>query len=164
MPAAVDSTFLLALGAGDKTALEVNRLLRNSKYFLFCTNTPLIELAAADRWSKAATDIKKSATNALAKRSSSWGIQDHVLKGVNNGIAEHAAKCLVKRFPWLNLQQGLTIAEASIAEVDAVLTWDSDLLKIESGPLFLVLKGCDLNPLAIISPNDVLNILGIKKK
>ena len=41
MPAAVDTLFLLALGSGDPTTLEANRLLQNEGYDVFCTNTPL---------------------------------------------------------------------------------------------------------------------------
>lgn len=160
MPAAVDSTFLLSLGSGDKVALEVARRLRNSDYDLFCTNTPLIELAAADKWSKADAEISKSAKTALAKRLSSWSIKDYIIKGVNNGIAESAARCVNEKFQNLNFQQCLTIAEAAMAEVDGLLTWDSDLLKIDPGKLFLVLKECDLSPVTIISPNDVLQVIG----
>lgn len=161
MPAAVDATFLLGLGAGDKATLEANRRLRNSGYHVFCTNSPLIELAAShvEDLGIKAPELKASALKALTHRTLKWGIEDHIIKGVNNGIAESTAKQLIKRFTWLNLQQGLTIAEAALAEVEVLLTWNSDLLRVDASALVLILKECDLSPLTIVSPVHVLDII-----
>ena len=141
--------------------MEANRRLSNAGYRVFCTNSPLIELAAGhvqDLGIKA-PDLKASALKALSNRTLKWGIKDHIIKGVNNGIAQSTAECLLKKFTWLNLQQGLTVSEAAIAEVDVLITWDSDLLKMDSGALVLLLKECDLAPLTIVSPAHVLEVI-----
>jgi hypothetical protein len=161
-PTAVDATFLLSLGAGDKATLEANRRLRNSGYRVFCTNSPLIELAACEIQDLGVRDpdLKTSAAKALTDRTRKWGIEDHIIKGVKNGIAQSVAEYLVAKFTWLNLQQGLTVAEAAIAEVDFLITWDSDLIKVDAASLVLLLKECDLSHLTIVSPARVLEVLG----
>lgn len=161
MPATVDSTFMLGLGSGDKASLEANRRLRNSGFKVFCTNTPLVELAALDVQDLIPLDedLKSAAATVLKNRESKWGIKDSILRGVENGIAEETAKTLMEVFSNLNYQLALTVAEASVARAELLFTWNPKLLRLPAGKLVLLLKQCDLDPVTIISPANVLSVI-----
>lgn len=161
MPATVDSTFLLGLGSGDKATLEANRRLGNSGFKVFCTNTPLIELSALEIQDLTSSDpaLKAAAAKVLKDRENKWGIRDSILKGVENGIAGETAKTLIQEFPALNHQLALTVAEASVVRSELLFTWEPKLQKLEAGKLVLILKQCDLDPVTIVSPANVLSVI-----
>ena len=157
MPAAVDTLFLLALGSGDPTTLEANRLLQNQGYDVFCTNTPLIELGAADLEDP---DLKVAARKALLGRISKWRIREAVLKGVDNGIADNIAQELERIFPNLEYHSALVIAEAAVVDsIDLLITWDSLLLKLDGGRLAIFLKDRIDRTITIVSPIQVISVL-----
>jgi len=157
MPAAVDTLFLLALGSGDPTTQEANRLLQNEGYDVFCTNTPLIELGAADLEEP---DLKTAARKALLGRLSKWRIREAILKGVDNGIAENIAQELERIFPNLEYHSALSIAEAAVVDsIDLLITWDPQLLKLDGGRLAIFLKDRVDRTITIVSPAQVLSVL-----
>jgi hypothetical protein len=160
MPAAVDTLFLLALGDGDAVTQEANRLLQNEGYDVFCTNTPLVELGAADLEEPS---LKTAARKALQGRLSKWRVRDAVLYGVNNGIAENIAQELERLFPGLEYHSALVIAEAAVVDsIDLLITWHAPLLKLDAGRLALFLKDRGYRPINIVSPAQVISVL--KKK
>jgi hypothetical protein len=160
MPAAVDTLFLLALGDGDALTQEANRLLQNAGYDVFCTNTALVELGAAELEEPS---LKIAARKALEGRLSKWRIRDAILQGVNNGIAENIAQELDRLFPNLEYHSALVISEAAVVDsIDLLITWESQLLKLDAGRLALFLKDRGYRPITIVSPDQVISVL--KKK
>lgn len=159
LTAAVDTYFLIALGNKDKNTLEVNRRLSNFGYKLFCTNTPLIELAGAVCGkARISEETKTAARKALQDRESIWGIQDYVIKGVPNGIVQKIAEKVQAAFPDLDIHQACTIVEASTAEVAVLLTYDPEILRVNNGKLTFILRDHDLPPIQIVSPSVVLDV------
>lgn len=162
MPAVVDTLFLLALGDGDSVTLEANRLLQNEGYDVFCTNTPLVELGAADTEDPS---LKSAARKALEGRLVKWRIRDAVLQGVSNGIAENIAQDLERIFPDLQYHSALVIAEAAVVDsMDLLITWEPQLLKLDAGRLALFLRDRGHQSIAIVSPEQVISVLKKKRK
>jgi hypothetical protein len=162
MPASVDTLFLLALGAGDSVTQEANRVLQNEGYDVFCTNTPLVELGAAELEDP---DLKIAARKALEGRLTKWRIRDAVLQGVNNGIAENIAQDLERIFPDLEYHSALVIAEAAVVDsMDLLITWDPHLLNLDAGRLALFMKDRGHQSIAIVSPEQVISVLKKKRK
>lgn len=157
MPAAVDSTFLLSLGEGDPVTQEANRLLQNQGYDVFCTNTPLVELGAAHLEEP---DLKLAADKALKGRLSKWRVRDHILIGVDNGIADNIATELQKLFPALDYHSALVIGEAAVIDsFDLIITWEPCLLKLDPGRLALFLKDRNHTPITIVTPHQIVDVL-----
>lgn len=160
MPAAVDTSVLLALGDGDPVTQEANRLLQNQGYNVFCTNTPLIELGAAALEEPA---LQQAARKALNGRFSKWRIRDLILSGVNNGIADNIASGLERLFPDLEYHSALVLGEAAIADsFDLFITWEPQLLKLDPGKLAIYLKDRGHTPITIVTPYQIISVL--KKK
>jgi hypothetical protein len=158
MPAAVDTSVLLALGDGDPVTQEANRLLQNQGYDVFCTNTALVELGAAVLEEPS---LKQAAHNALTGRFVKWRIRDLILEGVSNGIADNIASGLERLFPELEYHSALVLGEAAIADsFDLFITWEPHLLKLDPGKLAIYLKDRGHTPITIVTPHQIISVLG----
>ena len=157
MPAAVDFSFLLSLGDGDPVTQEANRLLQNQGYDVFCTNTPLVELGAAHLEEQS---LRLAADKALKGRLRKWRVRDHILTGVENGIADNIATELRNLFPNLDYHSALVVGEAAVIDsFDLIITWEPALLKLDSGRLALFLKDRNHTAINIVTPHQIIAVL-----
>ena len=159
---AIDSSVLSSMGDGDRATLVANQKLQDRGYGMVCTNTPLINLAAYAVQDLGVKDaqLRKSAEKALEHRGKTWGIETNLIEGAWSGVALEAALELVKAFPELGLHRALTIAEASLAEADILLSWDPLILKCQANKLLLILRERHLKVIHIFSPATLMATLG----
>src|SRR5438105_10413142 len=94
--AALDTSFLLALAAGDDNCAEVIDWLSANTVYTLATGTVLQELMDIDQQEDGDPFVKQNADRALLSLPT-WGVLDAALSAIDNGIAQMVARKFIER-------------------------------------------------------------------
>jgi predicted nucleic acid-binding protein len=157
--AALDTSFLLYLAAGDEDCQTVVDWLVSHNIYPVVTGTILQELADIeindpDPFNKA------NAAEAITSLPM-WGFLSIPLEPTQNGIARIIASRIVEKglLPDENEDDGLAVAEAAIQECKLLITYRKVLLDADYDSLRLLLLENDVSDLAIIQPELIVKYL-----
>ena len=158
--AALDTSFLLALAAGDDNCAEVIDWLSDNKIYPLATGTVLQELADIDQQEGGDPFKKQNAEKALLSFGT-WGVLDAALSPIDNGIAQMVAKKFVEKnvLPDEHDNDGLVVAEAALHECKMLITYRDTLLDAPLEGIKFMLIESDVPVLFVVSPDDVIAYL-----
>lgn len=90
-----------------------------------------------------------------------WGIEPYDLKSVGHGITEQFARRLILKrlLPEDEFNDGLILAETSLAQISILVTSDKHLLNIEESDLRITFDESDLAQVAVFHPKQMLKAL-----
>lgn len=157
--AALDTSFLLCVAAGDDDCLTVVDWLVQHNIYPVVTGTVLQELADIEI-NETDPFINSNAVEVLSNLST-WGFLSIPLEPADNGIAKIIANRIVEKglLPDEHEDDGIVIAEAAIQRCNLMITCRPVLLAAPFDPLRLLLIEMDVSDLAIISPDLIVKYL-----
>lgn len=154
--AALDTSFLLALAAGDDDCAEVIDWLSANNIYPLATGTVLQELRDAER----EDPDPFVQQNALAAQQNlpTWGILDASLTPIDNGIAKIITSKMVEKkvLPDKHEDDGLVVAEAALHGCVMLITFRPTLLDAPAAGIKLMLLESDVPDLFVVSPPIVV--------
>jgi hypothetical protein len=163
--AALDTTFLLSLAAGDEACEETIDWFGAINVYPVVTGTVLQELADIEQ-NEEDPFVLENASKALANIPV-WGFLSIPLQPAENGIAKVIANKLADKgfLPDEYENDGLVVAEAAFQNCNILVTYRQTLLDCSGEGLKFMLLENDVADLFIVSPVDVVEYLeGQKKK
>jgi len=157
--AALDTSFLLYLAAGNEDCQTVVDWLVSHNIYPVVTGTVLQELADIEI-NDPDPFIKANATEAIVNLPT-WGFLSIPLEPTDNGIARIIASRIVEKglLPDENEDDGLVVAEAAIQGCKLLITYRQILLGADYDSLRLLLLENDVSDLAIIEPDLIVKYL-----
>jgi hypothetical protein len=164
--AALDTSFLLALAAGDENCEEVIDWFSTINVYPLVTGTVLQELMDIDDQQEDADPfVKMNADHALLNLTT-WGILDASLTATDNGIAKIIAAKFVEKgvLPDEHDNDGLVVAEAALHECKMLVTDRETLLKAPLEGIKFMLIESDVPALLVVSPDHIVGYLRRKEK
>ncbi len=159
---ALDTNLLFDLAAGRDFAHTFREVYQERGYSLTVPPTTIQELAYCAL-------EKQSAETPLAlkalQRMRAWGLAPFDLKSVGHGITEQFSQKLLRvgLLPEGEFNDGLILAETSLAGIPVLATSDADLLDIEEIPLRVQFEESDLLPVQICHPKLLLKAMSPKR-
>jgi len=147
----------LDLADGLEPAYTFRDVFQERGYELIVPPTVVSELTL-----KAQGDDRKAALSMTAlQRLREWGIHPYDLKSVGHGITEEFARRLIARglLPEGEFNDGLILAETSLAGIPALVTSDGHLTDIPSQELEVEFDEADLSRVTVAHPGRLLRAL-----
>jgi|YelNatPaOPRAMG01_1025707.scaffolds.fasta_scaffold07122_5 predicted nucleic acid-binding protein len=141
---ALDTNILFDLAAELDAAHDFRETFQKAGYSLRIPPTAVQELAWA--MEHAATSQKRQQARRALENLLRWDITPFDLQAVGHGITAECAKRLIRDqlLPDTEYNDGLILAETSLAEIPMLVTSDKHLLDMDEAALGLVLDDCDL--------------------
>jgi hypothetical protein len=161
--AALDTSFLLALVAGDDSCLTVVDWLSRINVYALVTGTVLQELADIE------LNDPDPFNRANAKEAQSsipiWGFLSIPLQPAENGIVKVIASKLVESGVLTDEHEddGLVVAEAAFQQCKVLFTYRETLIESSSEALAFMLLENDVSDLFIVSPDQIVEYLEKQK-
>ena len=157
--AALDTSFLLYLAAGDEDCETVVDWLVSNNIYPLVTGTVLQELADIEQ--NDPDPFNRGNAREVETNISTWGFLSIPLEPTDNGIAKIIASRIVEKglLPDENEDDGLVIAEAAIQNCNMLITYRKVLLDAPFDPLRLLLIEMNVSDLAIIPPDLIVKYL-----
>lgn len=155
--AAIDSSFLLALEAGDEECQGVVDGLGHYGFHFIVTETVLQELGHLVT-SGTDAEIKGRAKNAIIQITN-WGFLASSLSPNEMGVSLLVANDLIKLIPGGDINDGLVLAEAAYNKCLFLLTRRAEILGANRKSIQLALIGADLAGLMVVSPPELTKVL-----
>ena len=155
---ALDANVLFDLAANHDFAHTFREAYQGRGYTLEVPPTVIQELSHYAFGSK-------SAEGALALRAlrqmRGWNLEPFDLKSVGHGITERFSDKLMrlKLLPDGEFNDGLILAETSLAYIPVLVTSDADLLDIEDARLRVCFEDADLTPVQVFHPKLLLKAI-----
>ncbi len=93
-----------------------------------------------------------------------WRLEPFDLKSVGHGITERFSEKLMRPglLPEGEFNDGVILAETSLAYIPALVTSDGDLLNLDEARLKVCFDEADLSPVQIFHPKPLLKALASK--
>lgn len=156
-PLALDSNLPLDLADGLDAAHTFREEFQRRGYALIVPPTVVTELTLIALGSDSRAALAMRALQSLRE----WGIQPYDLKSVGHGITEEFARRLIARglLPKGEINDGLILAETSLARIPALVTSDHHLLDISPEELQIEFAAADLSVVTIAHPRLLLRAL-----
>jgi hypothetical protein len=157
--AALDTSFLLFLAAGDEDCQTVVDWLVSHGIYPLVTGTVLQELADIEQ--NDSDPFNCGNAREVETNLSAWGFLSIPLEPTDNGIAKIIASRIVEKglLPDENEDDGLVIAEAAIQSCNLLITYRKVLLDAPFDQLRLLLIEMDVSPLVVIPPELIVTYL-----
>lgn len=159
---ALDTNLLFDLAAEKDFAHTFREVYQGRGYSLVIPPTAIQELAfCALEKQCAETPLALKALQQMR----AWGLSPFDLKSVGHGITEQFSQKLLRLglLPEGEFNDGLILAETSLAGIPVLVTSDSDLLDIEEIPLRVQFEESDLPPVQICHPKLLLKAVSPKR-
>ena len=156
---ALDTNILFDLADGVDAAHDFRETFKRAGYTFRIGPTVIQELAfCSDRQTDARRRrlAETALHNALA-----WDIMPYDLQAVEHGLTDEFAKRLIRKhlLPDTEYNDGLILAETSLAEIPILVTADKHLLNIDEAALGLVFEDSDLFPARSCHPKLLLRAI-----
>jgi hypothetical protein len=154
--AALDTSFLLTLAAGDDDCAEVIDWLSANNIYPLVTGTVMQELRDAER-EDPDPFIRHNAL-AAQENMATWGVLDASLTPIDNGIAKIIAAKMVEKkvLPDKHDDDGLVVAEAALHGCVMLISFRETLLTAPPAGIKLMLLESDVPDLFVVSPKVVV--------
>lgn len=155
---ALDANILFDLAQEKDFAHTFREVLQEKGYFLKVPPTVVQELTHYAL-------VKKCAETAFALKAleqmRTWGILPWDLIPAGHAITEQFSQSLIRKgfLPEGEFNDGLIIAETSLACIPALATSDSHLLNIDNSYLKVQFEDSDLSPVSVFHPKTLLAAL-----
>jgi predicted nucleic acid-binding protein len=155
---ALDSNVLIDLAGQDDYAHTFRELFQERGYSLWLPPTVMHELLYA-------ADTKPDPDAALARSALAqlldWQISPITLSSVDSAIADVFARHLAGSglMPPEEYNDGLILAESSLAGIPVLVTSDHHLLNIPEDRLLVFLNDADLSPVRVAHPKGLLRAI-----
>lgn len=161
--AALDTSFLLALAAGNGDCEAVVDWLSLINVYALVTGTVLQELADIER-EESDPFINQNAVRAQ-QNIPTWGFLSIPLEPAENGITQIIARKIFERevLPDECENDGLVIAEAAYQGCKVLVTYREILLRVSDEALKFILLESDVSNIFMVSPPDVVSYLDRRK-
>ena len=158
---AVDSNILFDLAAESDFAHTFIEVFQERGYSIKVPPTAIQEVTfiAFERPARTATEISERGLACIAlKKMLSWGLMPFDLIPVGHGITEQFVNKLqnLGHLPDDEFNDGLILAETSLACVPVLLTNDTHLTSIDSTQLRICFESADLMPVIVTRPGTML--------
>jgi predicted nucleic acid-binding protein len=156
-PLALDSNIPIDLADGLDAAHTFLEEFQSRGYSLIVPPTVVTELTFKASGNDAKAELAMRALQSLRE----WGIRPYDLKSVGHGITEEFARRLIKGglLPEGEFNDGVILAETSLAGIPALVTSDHHLLDIPAEELKVEFDAAHLNPVTIVHPRRLLRAL-----
>jgi predicted nucleic acid-binding protein len=154
---ALDTNLIFDLAEEKNFALTFVEVFLQRGYELFLPPTAAQELAHAVIHNPEKREIAKKGLRNLRK----WDIQEFDLVAVDHGITEQFSLLIRTRnlLPVAEVNDGLILAETSLARIPVLVTSDKHLLNIPEESLASSFKLRDLAVVAVCHPKDLLRAI-----
>ena len=151
----LDANILFDLAENLDAAHDFREVFQRLGYGLFVGPTVIQEL---HYFHEHGPDTEKSLATEALTNMLSWGIAPFDLKSVGHGLTELFAKRLIDRglLPEGEINDGLILAETSLAGIPMLVTCDNHLLKIDRDQLAIQFNDADLFPVVALHPKALL--------
>jgi predicted nucleic acid-binding protein len=155
---ALDTNVLVDLAERKDAAHSLRATFQQRGYLLLITPTVVAELDALSYYGEPA---QQTAAHRALNKLFEWSIKPLVLATIQKDIAESFAKRLplAGLLPGDEFNDGLILAESSLAEIPLLVTSDKHLLDIDETALRLAFHDADLLPVSPVHPRRLLRAL-----
>lgn len=156
---ALDTNILFDLAVGADVAHDFRETFLRAGYFFRIGPTVVQELAFCSCEDPDA-QRRQLASTALGQ-ALAWGITPFDLQAVGHGLTEGFADRLIRKqlLPDTEYNDGLILAETSLAEIPILVTSDRHLLDIEETHLSLTFDECDMFHVRPLHPKLLLRAM-----
>lgn len=160
-PLALDTNVLFDLAAERDFAHTFREVFQERGFSLNVPPTVVQELSYYALEKQCAETA--SALKAL-EQMRNWRLEPFDLKSVGHAIAEQFSQRLMRigLLPDGEFNDGLILAETSLACIPALVTSDGDLLNIEDAALRVCFEDSDLMPVQVFHPKSLLKAVSSK--
>jgi hypothetical protein len=157
---AVDANIPFDLAAQDRDVENFRSEFIKHGFQLVIGPTAIQEISLISERDDAEDEDKKLAQIAL-QCMLSWGISPFNLQPVGHGLTERFADKLIRDglLPEDECNDGMILAEASLAGIPALVTSDHHLLDIDRTALTIAFNECDLRSVEIVHPRRFYDTL-----
>ena len=155
---ALDTNVLFDLADGREIAHDFREVFQGNGYALVIAPTVVGELDFLENHG----DAKQRLFAARSLDSlSRWGVDPFAIDSVREAIAQRFAAQLIQRrlLPDGEINDGLILAESSLAGIPLLVTSDKHLLDIDETALRLAFNDADLLPVSPVHPRRLLRAL-----
>lgn len=155
----VDANLVFDLARKREFAHEFREVFQARGYVLVLPPTAVYEVHIIRTDGDKAAD-RDLATTAL-RNLKQWGIRPFDLDDTSEAIAEEFARSLLRKhlIPEDELDDGLILAETSLAKIPMLVTSDRHLLDIDADVLLMAFNQADLMPVHPVNPRQLLKAL-----
>lgn len=155
----LDANLVFDLARGSDFAHEFRETFQAKGYGLVLPPTAIYELHVIRMEGGSAVERELARTGLVNLKQ--WGIQPFDLDSTAEGIAEQFAHRLLDRrlLPTDELDDGLILAQTSLARIPLLVTSDKHLLEIDEDTLLLTFNEADLPPVHPVHPKRLLKAL-----
>ena len=155
----LDANIAFDLSEDKDSALDFPEFLQRKGYALVLPPTAVHELHVilADGDSLAERELAQTALTHLLR----WGIRPFDLDATEEAICEQFVRGLLRQrlLPDDALNDGLILAETSLAKIPMLVTADKHLLNIDEDALLLAFNEANLAPVHPLHPKRLLGLL-----
>jgi len=155
---ALDANVVLDLGEGKDFAHDFREEFQARGYEFFLPPTTVAELNVLSLYGG---DPQKNFADRGLLQLRAWKCQPFALSDTKLAIAEHFRRRLSERrlIPDEEWDDGLILAETSLANIPLLVTSDAHLLDIDADALLLAFQEADLLPVHPVHPKRLLKAL-----
>lgn len=155
----LDANIVFDLAGGKDFAHDFREIFQSKGYALVLPPTAAHELHVifTDGDSEAERELARTALTHLKQ----WGIRPFDLDSAAEAICEQLVRGLLRQrlIPEDEFNDGLILAETSLAEIPLLVTSDKHLLNIDEDALLLAFNEADLSPVRPVHPKRLLRVL-----
>ena len=155
---ALDTNLLLDLAEEKDWAQDFREEFQTCGYTLRIGPTVVMEL----EWlASSGKEAQRTYAGRAAERVSAWRITPFELSAIDQAIAERFGDALLELslIPDDEFNDGLILAESSLAEIPLLVTSDKHLLDIDETALRLAFHDADLLPVSPVHPRRLLRAM-----
>jgi predicted nucleic acid-binding protein len=159
---ALDTNLIYDLAEGKDFAHTFIEVFKEKGYELLLPPTAVQELAFAVQHEAGKKKLARRGLTCLRE----WGIREFDLVAVGHGITETFSLFLQARglLPSGENNDGLILAETSLAAIDVLVTSDRHLLDIDPEKLKAACKEKDLSNVSVFHPKKLLKAMNVKPR
>jgi hypothetical protein len=155
----LDANIAFDLSEDRESALDFPEFLQSKGYALVLPPTAVHELhfLLKDGDSLEHRELAQTALTHLLQ----WGIRPFDLDSAAEAICEQFVRGLLRQrlIPEDEFNDGLILAETSLAEIPLLVTSDKHLLNVDEDALLLAFNEADLSPVHPVHPKRLLRVL-----
>jgi predicted nucleic-acid-binding protein len=154
----LDTNVLLDLAKSLDFAHEFREEFQRRGYSLLVAPTALMEL---EYFITFGNELEQNLAKKASDQIETWDLSAFDLPDVKLNIAENFARRLQHQniIPYEEFNDGLILAETSLAEIPLLVTSDKHLLNIDEDALLLAFNDADLSPVHPSHPRRLLKAL-----
>ncbi len=155
----LDTNIVFDLAGEKDFAHDFREVFQSKGYALVLPPTAVHELHVI--FTEGASEAERELARTALTHLKQWGIRPFDLDSAAEAICEQFVRGLLRQslIPEGEFNDGLILAETSLAEIPLVVTSDKHLLNIDEDALLLAFNEADLWPVRPVHPRRLLRVL-----